>query len=34
MAQTHSAIILAIKPSMEYANLCMSMRLANARYSA
>jgi len=34
MTQTSSAIIVAIKPGMEYARLCMSMRLGNARYSA
>jgi hypothetical protein len=34
VTQTNSAIIAAIKPSMEYAKLCMSMRLGNARYSA
>jgi hypothetical protein len=34
MTQTNSAIIAAIKPSMEYADGCMSMRLGNARYSA
>jgi len=27
-------IIVVIKTSMEYAKLCMSMRLGNARYSA
>jgi hypothetical protein len=30
MTQTNSAIIAAIKPSMEYAKLCMSMCLGNA----
>jgi hypothetical protein len=34
MKQTSSANIVAIKPSMEYAKQCMSMRLSNARYSA
>jgi hypothetical protein len=34
MTQTSSAIIVGIKPSMEYAKLCLSMRLGNARYSA
>jgi hypothetical protein len=34
MTQTSSAIIVAIKTSMEYAKMCMSMRLGNARYSA
>jgi hypothetical protein len=34
MTQTSPAIIVAIKPSMEYATLCMSMRLGNVRYSA
>ena len=34
MTQTSSANIVAIKPSMEYAELCMSMRLGNARYSS
>ena len=34
MTQTSSAIIVAIKPWMEYAKLCMGMRLGNARYSA
>jgi hypothetical protein len=34
MTHTSSAIIVAIKPSMKYANLCMSMRLGKARYSA
>jgi hypothetical protein len=34
MTQTSSAVIVAIKPSMEYAKLRMSMRLGNARYSA
>jgi hypothetical protein len=34
MTQTSSAIIVAIKPSVEDAKLCMSMRLGNARYSA
>jgi hypothetical protein len=34
MTQTKLAIIAATKPSMEYAKLCMSMRLGNARYSA
>ena len=29
-----SAIIVAVKPSVEYAKLCMGMRLGNARYSA
>jgi hypothetical protein len=33
MTQTSSAIIVVIKPSVEYAKLCMSMRLGNARYS-
>jgi hypothetical protein len=33
MTQTSSAIIAAIKPSIEYAKLCMSMRLGNACYS-
>ena len=32
--QKNSAIMVAIKLSMEYAKLCMSMRLGNARYSA
>ena len=34
MAQTSSAIIVAIKFPMEYVKLCMSMRLGYARYSA
>jgi hypothetical protein len=34
MTQTSSAITVAIKPSMEYAKLCMSMRFGNVRYSA
>jgi hypothetical protein len=34
MTQTSSAIVAAVKPAMEYAMLCMIMRLANARYSA
>jgi hypothetical protein len=34
MTQTSSAVIVAIKPSMEYAKLRMSMRLGNVRYSA
>jgi hypothetical protein len=29
-----SAIIVAAKPSMKYAKLCMVMRLGNVRYSA
>ena len=29
-----SVIIVTVKPSVEYAKLCMSMRLGNARYSA
>jgi len=34
MTQMSSAIIAAVKPSMEYAKLCMGMRLRNVRYSA
>jgi hypothetical protein len=34
MAQTSSAIIVAIKPSMEYAKLRISMCFGNTRYSA
>lgn len=34
MTQANSAIIEAIKRSMEYATRCMSMRSGNARYSA
>jgi hypothetical protein len=34
MTQTSSAVILTVKSSMEYAELCMCMRLANVRYSA
>ena len=34
MTQTGSTSIAAIKPSMEYAKLRMTMRLGNARYSA
>ena len=33
MTQTGSTIVVAIKPTVEYANLRMSMRLGNARYS-
>jgi hypothetical protein len=33
MTQQNSAIIAVIKPSMEYAKLCMSMRLGGAPYS-
>jgi hypothetical protein len=33
MTQTSSAIIMAIKPSIEYAKLCITMRLGT-RYSA
>jgi hypothetical protein len=33
MRQMSSAIIVAIKPSMEYAMLCMSMHLGNVCYS-
>ena len=32
MTQTSSAIIVTVKYSMEYAELCMSMRLDNACY--
>jgi hypothetical protein len=34
MTQTSSPIIVTVKSSMEYAELCMGMRLANVRYSA
>jgi hypothetical protein len=34
MTQTSSAIIVAIRPWMEYVKLCMSMHIGNARYSA
>jgi hypothetical protein len=34
MTQTSSAVIVTLKPSMEYAELCMGMRLGNVRYSA
>ena len=34
MTQANSAIMVAIELSMEYAKLCMSMRLGNARYPA
>jgi hypothetical protein len=34
MTQTSSAIIVAVKSSMKYAELCMDMRLGNVRYSA
>src|SRR5215472_10519386 len=34
MMQMSSVIIVTVKPSVEYAKLCMSMRLGNARYSA
>jgi hypothetical protein len=34
MTQTNSAIIVTIKSSMEYAELCMGIRLGNIRYSA
>jgi hypothetical protein len=34
MTQTSSTIIVAVKPCMEYAKLCMSMRLGDARTSA
>jgi hypothetical protein len=34
MMRTSSAIIVTINPSINYAKLCMSMRLSNARYSA
>jgi hypothetical protein len=34
MAQTSSAIIVTIKPSMENAELCMSRRSDKARYLA
>jgi hypothetical protein len=34
MRQMSSAIIVAIKPSMEYAMLCMSMHLGSVCYSA
>jgi hypothetical protein len=34
MVQTSSAIMVTVKPSMEYAELCMGMRLGNVRYSA
>ena len=34
MMQTSSAIIVTVKSSMEYADLCISMRLGNVRYSA
>jgi len=33
MTQTSSVIIVTVKPSVEYAKLCMSMCLGNARYS-
>jgi hypothetical protein len=34
MTQTSSAIIVTVESSMEYAELCMGMRLDNVRYSA
>jgi len=34
MTQVSSVIIVTVKPSVEYAKLCMSMCLGNARYSA
>jgi hypothetical protein len=34
MTQASSMIIVAAKPSMEYAKLCMDMRSGKARYSA
>ena len=34
MKQTSSAIIVTVKSSMEYAELCMGMRSGNVRYSA
>jgi len=34
MTQMSSVIIVTVKPSVEYAKLCMSMRLDNVRYSA
>jgi hypothetical protein len=34
MMQTSSAIIVTVKSSIEYAELCMGMRLGNVRYSA
>jgi hypothetical protein len=34
MTQASSANMVAIKPSMEYAELCMRMRLGKARYSS
>jgi hypothetical protein len=33
MTQMSSVIIVTVKPSVEYATLCMSMCLGNARYS-
>lgn len=33
MTQMSSVIIVTVKPSVEYAKLCMSMCLGNARYS-
>jgi hypothetical protein len=34
MTQMSSVIIATVKPAVEYAKLCMSMHLGNARYSA
>jgi hypothetical protein len=34
MTQMSSVIIVTVKPSVEYAEVCMGMRLGNVRYSA